>query len=201
MRDQNAQFVTAGVEGIVLVDAATPDAQGVDVRGLRGSEQLVVTGFVDPGEDGIDRRPIHSLEKDLLSVDRENERDAAIRLRFLDELHGADAEAATALVELASIPVQRRAPFVQRLRAVIVRPPESGLRHDEPLGAPCAGGVTGQVQRARLAGDRELHRDRARHAVIVPQFNERLDLGRTVGAQRHCADMDVVDFHLVHEQP
>jgi len=199
--DDDAEFVAAGVEVILLVDAAAPDAHGVDVGVLGGLEQQVVAGGVHAGEDRVGRRPVHALEEDLLPVDRDDERDAAVVVRLLDEIHGADAELAAAPVELAAAAAEDRCPFVQGLRAVIVRPPELRLGHDEALDVARARRIAGEGKLAGLTRDGELDLDRSGRAVVVAQLDEGLQFGAAVRAQRDRADKHVGDLDLVDEEP
>jgi len=201
VRDEDAEFVTAGVEIVLLVHAAAPDAHGVDVGVLGGLEQQVVAGGVHAGEDRVGRRPVHALEEDLLPVDRDDERDAAIVVGHLDEIHGADAELAAAPVEFAAAAAEHGRALVQGLRAVVVRPPELRLRHDEALDVTRSDRVAGERQQARLPGDRELDLHRPGRAVVMAQFDEGLQLGAAIRPQRDGAHEHVGDLHLVHQQP
>ena len=199
MRDQDAEFVALRVERVLLVDAPTPDAHGVDVGALRRGEQLVVTGAVHPREDRVGRRPVHALEEDFLAVDRDDERDPAVVVGFLDERDRADAETPAAPVEFLPAAVKRGIPIIQRLRAVVVRPPEFRGRHREALGMPPAAGIARDAHLPRLPRHGELALDRARLAVVVAQLDQRLELGRAV-LHRHRAHKDVGDLGPVDEE-
>ena len=185
----------------MLVDAAAPDAQGVDVGPPGRLQELMVTRVVDPRVDRIHRRPIHALEKNFTPVHRHDERRGSVRRGLLNEVHRADAEAAAPLVQGRPGAAQDRSPRIQGLCAVVVRPPQLGLGHGEALHVAVAGRVARQRQPAGLAGDGQLELDRPGRAVVVLQLDPGLQFGGAVRRQRHRAHIHVGDLRGLDQQP
>ena len=131
MSDDDTQLVALRVKRIEFVNAPAPHAHRVDIGLLRDREQLIITRFIDPNKIPICRRPVHALQKDTLTINREDEGDATIVIGLLDQAHGANTETPSALIEFRSLVTQRGLPIVERLRPMIMRPPQLRIGHGE----------------------------------------------------------------------
>ena len=77
--DHDPVGVAQVVEGLVLVDAATPDAEHIEM-GVRGrADELLVALLVDAGEDRVGRDPVGSHGEHPGPVDLEGEGPALLR--------------------------------------------------------------------------------------------------------------------------
>jgi len=185
----------------VFVDPAAPDPQRVDVGVLRREEERPVPRLVDPGVDRVDRRPVHALEKDIPAVDGDDEGSGPAGAGLLDQVHRADPESPGAPVPLAPAAAEDGGPLIQRLPAMVVRPPKFRLRDGEAFDAARAGVTAVECQVARLPGHHELDLDRPKRPMVAPNLNQGFHLRRPVGTHGKGAHMDVVEFDLVDQEP
>ena len=120
----HAQLVTGLVEAGLLVDAAAPDPQEVDVGVLGLLHPLAVPLVGDPAREAVVRDPVHAADEHQFAVDPQAEGLArAVGVRCGVERDAAEAGLALHLVEDGDVVVEHDVDGVERLVAEAVRPP------------------------------------------------------------------------------
>lgn len=165
--DHEAELVAGVVEGVVLVDAAAPDAYEVDVGiGGLGEAGAVALGGDAGGQDVVGD-PVDAACEDADAVDDEGEAGAVFVGAAVD-LDGAEADSVLPGVQRPVAFEERQLDVVQRLFAVSAWPPEV-----------CVGDVQGECGCVALEGRVRLD---ARHRGPCRQ--------RTPGALRGALDLN-----------
>src|SRR4051812_38560343 len=71
--DEQAPLVASPVEILALVDAATPDANEIDIRGHRLVQPAFESFSRDPGQEMVVGDPVDTLGEQWSAVDRDGE--------------------------------------------------------------------------------------------------------------------------------
>ncbi|KAJ6442770.1 monooxygenase [Purpureocillium lavendulum] len=158
--DEDAHLVAGVVEGLVLVDAAAPDADHELVALGDDAHPVAVARRGDAREEVVGGDPVAAAAEDGHVVDAEEEGRARLAVeRALDELGAAQADALRDAVGLIIAVEERRLDGVQRLLAVADRVPQLWVLDLEGRD----GGVVGDAH--RLGG----------YALVPREMSKRTD--------------------------
>src|SRR5664280_2316326 len=195
--DHHAELVTRLVEGLLLVQAAAPDAEQVDSCVLGLLHALAVPLRRDAAGEGVVGDPVHATAEDLDAVDREPEGCAlVVGIRRRVELDLTEAGALVDRVENARVVVERHLDVVQRLLAKTVGPPWLDVADRELDLGPVLGRDDG-LARCPVAGD--TYGDRAETGLTLDlDVDTEVAVPTTGGVLRgRGEDADIGDASLV----
>ena len=130
LHDHQPQLIGQLVEGVLLLQPATPDADQIDPRRMELAQEQFIALPGDAARTGIQRHPVHPFEEDRTVVDQQLQRNVLDPLpRTGHPVQGAQSDHTLMDAGLASWNAQFHAQRHAVGRAQAVRPPERGRRH------------------------------------------------------------------------